>query len=60
MYDQFDLEVRCKTPQKREDHLIIINFVVKKFTVKNTPQKKALMFECYNLLGSMDCRAKKF
>jgi hypothetical protein len=32
--------VRCKRPKKREDHLIFINFGVKKFTLKNTPQKK--------------------
>jgi hypothetical protein len=33
------LEVRCKRPKKREDHLIFINFGVKKFTLKNTPKE---------------------
>jgi hypothetical protein len=40
MCAQLDLEVRCKRPKKREDHLIFINFGVKKFTVKSTQQKK--------------------
>jgi hypothetical protein len=40
MYAQLDLEVRCKRPKKREDHLIFINFGVKKFTLKNTPKKE--------------------
>jgi hypothetical protein len=31
-----------------------MNFGVKKFTVKKTPKKQNLMFECYNLLDSMD------
>jgi hypothetical protein len=44
----------AKDPKKREDHLIFINFGVKKFTVKNTPKKKTLMFECYNLLDPME------
>jgi hypothetical protein len=35
----FFLEVRCKRPQKREDHLIFMNFIVKKFIVKNTQKK---------------------
>jgi hypothetical protein len=30
----------AKDPKKREDHLLFINFGVKKFTLKNTPQKK--------------------
>jgi hypothetical protein len=30
----------AKDPQNREDHLIFINFGVKKFTLKHTPQKK--------------------
>jgi hypothetical protein len=34
------LEVRCKRSKKREDHLIFINFGVKKFTLKNTPKKE--------------------
>jgi hypothetical protein len=48
------LEVRCKRPKKREDHLIFINFGVKKFTLNNTPKKKTLTFECYNLLDPME------
>jgi hypothetical protein len=40
MYAQLDLEVRCERPQKREEHLIFINFGVKKFTLKNTQKKK--------------------
>jgi hypothetical protein len=39
MYAQLDLEVR-KDLKEREDHLIFINFEVKKFTLKNTPKKK--------------------
>jgi hypothetical protein len=31
-----------KTPKKREDHLIFIDFGVKKFTLKDTPKKKKL------------------
>jgi hypothetical protein len=30
----------AKDPKKMEDHLIFINFGVKKFTLKNTPPKK--------------------
>jgi hypothetical protein len=30
------LEERSKRPKKRKDHLIFINFGIKKFTVKNT------------------------
>jgi hypothetical protein len=44
----------AKDPKKREDHLIFINFGVKKFTLKNTPQKKTLTFECYNLLDPIE------
>jgi hypothetical protein len=54
MYAQLDLEVMCKRPKKREDHLIFINFGVKKFTLKNTPKKKTFDVECYNLLDSME------
>jgi hypothetical protein len=52
MYAQLDLEVRCKRPKKKEDHLIFINFGVK--NTKKHPQKKTLMFECYNLLDPME------
>jgi hypothetical protein len=54
MYAQLDLEVRCKRPKKREGHVIFINFGVKKFTLKITPKKKPLRFECYNLLDPME------
>jgi hypothetical protein len=37
---QLDLEVMCKRSKKREDHLIFINFRVKKFIIKNTQKKK--------------------
>jgi hypothetical protein len=40
--------------QPRQDHVIFINFGVKKFTLKNTQKKKTLMFECYNLLDPME------
>jgi hypothetical protein len=49
-----------KTQKKIEDHLISIHFGVKKFTVKNTPGKKTLTFECYNLLDPMEWRAVIF
>jgi hypothetical protein len=45
----------AKDPKKKKDHLIFINFGIKKFTLKNTPQKKTLTFECYNLLDPMEC-----
>jgi hypothetical protein len=55
MCAQLDLEVIAKDPKKREDHLIFINFGVKKFTIKKHPKKKkTLMFECYNLLDPME------
>jgi hypothetical protein len=38
MYVQLDLEMKCRS-KKREDHLIFINFGVKKFTLKKHPQK---------------------
>jgi hypothetical protein len=40
MYAQLDLEVKCKRSKKREEHIVFINFGVKKFIVENTPQKK--------------------
>jgi hypothetical protein len=43
-----------KNKQKKKNHLIFINFGVKKFTLKNTPKNKTLMFECYNLLDPME------
>jgi hypothetical protein len=33
------MELGAKDPKEREDHLIFINFGVKKFTVKNTQKK---------------------
>jgi hypothetical protein len=54
------LKYCAKDPKKGEDHLIFINFGIKKFTVRNTPQKKTLMCECYYLLGHMEWRAVIF
>jgi hypothetical protein len=42
MYAQLDFS---KDAKKREDNLIFINFGIKKFTLKNIPQKKTLIFE---------------
>jgi hypothetical protein len=42
----------AKDPKRSEDHLIFIG--INKFTVKNTPKKKTLRFECYNLLDPME------
>jgi hypothetical protein len=45
----------AKDPKKKKDHLIFINFGVKKFTLKNTQKKiKNLTLECYNLLDPME------
>jgi hypothetical protein len=44
----------AKDPSKREDHLIFINFGIKKFTLKNTQKRKTLTFECYNFLDPME------
>jgi hypothetical protein len=61
MCAQFDLEVSCKRPKKRrEEHLILINFGVKKFTIKNTKRKKTLMFECYNFIDPKERGAAIF
>jgi hypothetical protein len=49
----FILKWCTQDPKKREDHLILINFGVKKFTSRNN-QKKTLNFEYYNLLDSME------
>jgi hypothetical protein len=50
----------AKDPKKREDHLILIYFGIKKFTIKKTQRKKTLMFECYNLLDHMEWGAAIF
>ena len=50
----------AKDPKKREDHLIFIDFGVKKFTLRNTQNKQTLMFECYNLLDPMESRVARF
>ena len=34
----------AKDPKKRKDHLIFINFKVKKFTIKNIQKKRTLLF----------------
>jgi hypothetical protein len=53
--------VRCKRPKKKEkNHLIFINFGVKKFTLKNTKNKKTSMFECYNLVDPKEWGAAIF
>jgi hypothetical protein len=45
----------AKDPKKKEYHKICMNFVVKRFIVKNTKNKKeALLFECCNLMDSME------
>jgi hypothetical protein len=54
MCAQLDLEVMAKDPKKREDHLIFINFGVKKFTIKTSKKNRTLIFECYNLLAPME------
>jgi hypothetical protein len=46
MCAQLDLEVRCKRPKKRQDHLIFIYFGVKRFIVKTPEEEKNLVFEC--------------
>jgi hypothetical protein len=51
---QLDFEVRCKRPKKRDDHVIFINFGVKKSIIDNTQKKKTLMFGCYNLLAPIE------
>jgi hypothetical protein len=45
MYIKLDLEVICKKPKKKEDHLIFMNFGVKKFTVQKTSKKE--MFDVW-------------
>jgi hypothetical protein len=40
MCTQLHLEVCAKDPKRIKDHLIFINFGIKKFTVKNTPKKQ--------------------
>jgi hypothetical protein len=42
-----------KTHLKKKTHVIYINFGEKKFTIKKTPKKRNLMFECSNLLDPM-------
>jgi hypothetical protein len=42
MCAQLDLEVRCKRPKKREDHLIFINFGVKEVYCKEHPKIRKL------------------
>jgi hypothetical protein len=34
----------------KEDHLIFMNFEVKKLIVEKDPKKKTLRFECHNLM----------
>jgi hypothetical protein len=37
-----------------------MNFGVRKFTTKNTPKRKTLMFEHYNLMDPMEWQAEFF
>jgi hypothetical protein len=50
----------AKDPKKIEDHLIFINFGVKRFTLKTPQKKRTLTFECYNLLDPMEWGAVIF
>ena len=58
----WDLDLVCstwnkvmrKSPQKKEDLIIFINFGIKKFIERNTQKINELMFECYNLLDLME------
>jgi hypothetical protein len=50
----------AKDLKKWKDHLIFIDFGVKKFTLKNTQKNKTLTFECYNLLDPMEWGALIF
>jgi hypothetical protein len=56
MCAQLDLEVRCN----RREHIIFINFGIKKFTVKHIPPKKTLMFECSYLIDPKERGAPIF
>jgi hypothetical protein len=49
MCAQLDLEVMCKRSKIRKDHLIFINFGVKKFTIKNI--QKNQNFDVWILLS---------
>jgi hypothetical protein len=51
---QLDLDVMYKRLKIKKNHLIFFNFGLKKFTITNTPQKKAMMFEYYNLLDVLE------
>jgi hypothetical protein len=44
----------AKDPKKKEYHLIFMDFRVKKFTIKNTPKIKTLMFEHYNFINLIE------
>ena len=39
MCAQFDLDVMCKRPKKKKDHLVFMVFGLKKFIVKKTSKK---------------------
>jgi hypothetical protein len=54
MCAQLNLEVMSKSIKERKYHLIFMNFKVKKFTIKTTSIKKALMFECYNIVNPIN------
>jgi hypothetical protein len=40
MYNQLGLEVMCKGPKKKEEHLFFMNFGVNKFTIKKASKKE--------------------
>ena len=53
MYTQLDLEVMHKKPKKKmSSHFY--EFWSEEVHSKNYPKKKTLMFECYNLMDSME------
>jgi hypothetical protein len=51
---QLDLEAICKRSKKKEIPNNFHKFWSEELQYKNYPIKKALMFECYNLMDHMD------
>jgi hypothetical protein len=54
MYAQLDLEVRWKRPKKERRSSNFHSFWSKEVHTRKHLQKKALTFECYNLLDPME------
>jgi hypothetical protein len=50
----------AKDPKKQRRPSNFHQFWIKKFTLKNTPKKQTLMFECNNLIDHMECGAVIF